>query len=1443
MIGYFEGPLGSGKTSRLLAQANQLLDTVPAASILILCSNHNRQAAFIEKLLAKRSTPLAELPVYTYAGFVRNALFNYWPLAEAEIAATLKQGACAIRPELSGMEDSELVLRWLLAQLRREAADSGGEPPYANFPGSDRHILKQIIRRLRLRSENQLSRKDMSDRSALLNEPCRPETAWLENRFDRVSYGLRTLDASKQLDVFHRLFTKDNVLSQQLKGGIKHLLVDDVDETIAAQQRFIEWLAPSLKTLILTADIDGGSRRGYLNAYPYDWQALKRLKPGETTVFTRKDAFYEAGQTLLSNWKNPEPFAPLPAVVQRFDDFITRVDMLERVVEDILALLENGANPGDFCLVLPKTDPLTVHRLANRLRRYGLPVQLLSGTKRPSDTPHCRGFIHLLQWARSRAWQSPLSPWEIKTVLTHVLRAHHWPEFTEADLDALVQAVHAHHRTLPETGLLPALDSLPVTLSTPAVDAYVRLGNWLEKAIVLPFDQLLYSAFTNLIAVFSDEQSAYGDLNRIIQSYLRQQGIYNGLESGLNISPSQTGHKPVSHGHFERWWLAQVKTGSVADTPDVAEAVQSDSLIIGTPQKIIDVEAYRPIQCWLDIGSREWARSDNAPLYNAWVHSAVWDGSDTAFSEEFNEAVIRTRAGHITRTLMLLATKQIRVYGSELDDLGFEQSNLLTPRLTATLEDTGAKQLERATLRPDQAPILAYRQGTMAISAVPGAGKTFVNVELLLELIESGVEPDRILVLTYMDSAAKTLLSRLKKKLTGITTKLPVVSTIHSLALRILTENDQALLVGALPEDMTLLDEYAKGEILSRIAAGTLPESARSVGDWQRAVERGIGHAKMFGLTAEIIRHQHKAMPECFRLVEFLPALQAYDEMLRQSGSVDFTDLILKAVRILSDYPDIREKYRKRFTYIIEDEAQDSSRLLQTFISLLGGESPNLIRTGDTNQSITTTFSSAEPAVFRDFIRNAQQVVTMDRSGRCAQEVMTLANFWMEAAAQQPGLGDAFEPVKMLAVADRNPSLFEPIQAQCFETARLEESWLIDRIGGFRYERPEASIAVLVRNNFEVNRITSQLQGAGIQAVGVNDSINAQPVFKGILSCLKLLAEPGSLAIQAEWRQWMTEAGLLPEELGDTAPIPEAASNATFTEVENETSLEELLSEEPLPTRVSIREWLDTSPLLYAQPASIPHEALRQWHYDLLEFSNQAAGANIGALVARIAERLCPEAADRSNGYLCALMAAEILEEHRQSNAPSHWQGNPVAADDWPSESPLETVIRRFEAFQRSWRGRKGFGELLSRQGSHVVQVMTLHKAKGQEFDIVFMPGLQADAFPHDSTAIRFDESDKLVRDLDRVVARENNIAFSAAYENQKRQEKIEEEARLVYVGLTRARCALFLSAHRQTLKYGKAKMTQPALAFQLLSAYLNKPANDAIASNIDQPSPQGQEV
>lgn len=1372
---YIEGPIGSGKTSRLLEETANLLMQHPASSILVLCSNHARQQAFIERLLKRVNMPLAQLPVYTYPGFVRNALFNYWPLAEAEITASLKSSKTRIRPELSGLEDSELILKWLLAKLRKET-EKQGQPAFADFPGNDGHIIKQIVRRLRLRSENQLTRQDMAHRSELLDEMCRTEVTWMERYFDLESYRLRVLDPNKQLDIFNGLLKKENALSDWLRRDIRHLIVDDVDETIVAEQRLIEFLAPTLETLILAADLDGGSRRGYLNAYPYDWEALKTLRNGQTITLTRQDPAFTAGQKLLYNWKRLDGFEPLSPFVQIHEHFITRVEMLDQVVDDLLTLLEEGRDPGELCLVLPKTDALSFYQLQSRLSRRGIPVQLLSGTKRPSDNPKCKAFLALLQWVNAPRWEQRPSRWEIKTVLTQILLLNQIPGMTPEMLDALVSAIHdygaLHQRQagdlLSALPIIPPPGELNLALPPLVLSRYGLLSQWLEQARTLSFENQLYAAFSQLLTRFSTEQYSYSDLNRIIQSYLRQKDIFEGLSQTSNNSWL------LDVDGFNRWWLEQVKSGTMADTPERPEAIRPDAIVIGTPQKIIDTELSRPIQFWLDVGSREWARSDNAPLYNAWVHSAVWDGSTAAFTEEFNEAVIRTRAGHITRTLMLLAGEQVRAYASELDDLGFTQTGLLKERLLTDTQQNASGKLQRATLREDQAPILKYRAGTMSISAVPGAGKTFVNVELLLELIERSVEPDRILVLTYMDSAAKTLLGRLKKKLAGISTKLPVVSTIHSLAFRILTENDHAILAGFLPEDMTILDDYGRAEILAQVAAATQPESAKSVGDWQRAIDRGINHAKTFDLTEAAIRAQLTRQHGSFRLAEFLPALGLYQQIMHQNGYLDFTDLITKAVSLLKHYPDIREKYQQQFAYIIEDEAQDSSRLLQEFIRLLGGEKPNLIRTGDTNQSITTTFSSADTSVFRNFIQSAEHQIQMDASGRCAPEVIALANDWITYAGTLPGLEQAFEPVQMRPVPGQNPELLYPPETRLFDLDAQEQDWLVEKITTIRETQPDCTLAVLVRRNEQVNQVTGLLHRAGIPAVSLTDQLNANPVFSLLLAYLKLLASPGDMELQKHWYKLLQETRLIEDD-------------------EHK------------------RRVLESVPLFYQDPVTLSDETLKQWVYDWRDFSRQAAGGNISNLIARLTDRFFESVADKSNGYLCALMAQDILNQFR----------------DTVHLSALEIVIDRFDAFQRSWRGKKGFSDVLSHHASGVVQVMSLHKSKGQEFDVVFMPFLQAEYFPHEIARLRFDEADRLIQDLDRIAAALNGQTTPepATYERDKKREKIEEEARLLYVGLTRAKRALFLSAHTQAAKFNRLRRIEPAALFEWAMRRWNRDA------------------
>lgn len=1362
------GPPGSGKTGQILTRADALMRSGQGPRMLILASNPMRQHAMAERWLARLEGPMGALPLYTFAGFVRNALFNAWPVVETRLARV--GGPPAIRPALGGMGDSEWLLRALLAQGRQHDAAF-----FAAFEGSDAALIKQLTRRLRLRAENRLSRRQMRLRALHRLEPCAEETAWMDQAFDRLCYHLRALDANKQLETFFGLLEDASPPAQRfastLRREIAHLLVDDVEETTAAQQAFVTWLAPSIETLTLSMDPDGGSRQGYLNAYPQGWQQLKTLGNASTTVLTRTDPLYENAQTLARNWRDvPEKAQPLGNRVQVRPMASTRLDMLDNVAADVIRWLEQGYAPGDMVVITPHDDALTRQALHTRLRQRGVPMQWLSGSDRPYDQPACRAYVTLLHWLNAPMWRIPLSPVEIRALLVHGLRVPGLDPVALHDLStqwALALAANARPQ-------------LPETLSTPCRQRLKGFLQWSARARDWSFETQLYRSFSEIISEFSSGNETFGAIQRVMESYVRQKALWEGLVAHGSLS------QKILAGGFERRWLTQVKAGVVADTPDTPIRPDPEALVVGTPQKIIDADMRRAIQVWLDASSRHWMRTDRAPLYDAAAYApdamAAFSHATAAEAPESppddtpsREAV---RAACLTRTLMALARERVIVYASELDDMGDPQavSDGLWARLrTDSAMPVDLQALKRPALRPDQRPILAYRQGTMAISAAPGAGKTYVNTALIVELIASGVPPQHILALTYMDSAARTLQNRLKALL-GPQTPLPVISTIHSLALRLLSEGDHGARVGffahdgADPTNTSILDDAGQDAVLSPLAARTCPQGL-APGTWQNALRRGIAHAKTFRLPPEALAQARVAPPYIARLRDFNAVYGAYEAQLAASGRVDFTGLILKAVELLERHDDVRHAYQARFTVLLEDEAQDSSALLQRLLALLGGDTPNLIRTGDPNQSITTTFSAADPQAFRAFVAQADHVVTLDRSGRCAPEIMALANAWLETLRADPAMADAFSPMTMRAVSPGegpvNPTLLRPLQAVWHEQEADEIAWLLAEATAFRQAHPGASVALLTLTNDQALAWAGHLQQAGIEAIAITDRLNGQGAFSLMLAYLRLLAAPGDCLLQVACYDALVAAHLTPSCATRRAFLHEHA----------------LMAQSPQAL------------------AALNDAFLAQWAYDLQDFVRDSLGCRITRLLTRLSDHLFRSAVDRSNGYLCALQAEKFLKT--QVEAP--W------SDTDASLSPLESVIQHFDALQRSPRRARAFSDLLhASTDDGFVRVMTLHKAKGQEFDLVMMPGLRADA-----ETFRVDEADKLIQAID---AARPDADETLLCRDRMRRQKQEERARLIYVGLTRARRALLLSGARLARnRYGKLSASEPARAFTML--------------------------
>ena len=363
--------------------------------------------------------------------------------------------------------------------------------------------------------------------------------------------------------------------------------------------------------------------------------------------------------------------------------------------------------------------------------------------------------------------------------------------------------------------------------------------------------------------------------------------------------------------------------------------------------------------------------------------------------------------------------------------------------------------MRKITYREDQTPIMEYKSGTMAVPAVPGAGKTFIVTRLVTELLENNISgKEKILILTYMNSAVNNFKGRIKKLLNekygedaeieeALTedeikelkrknkdtlrklTNSYEVMTIHSLATKIIKENPESAMLN---EEFMIADDAQRIIILNECIEKYLStekgrkyfyyfinyekavdkktkevnqEKARGFEEtWKQGffdlVTRSISKLKYNGITPDILNERVSEKGYKGIMVIVAPIYEMYCKKLKIHGLLDFDDLLINAYKIVRDDDAVREKLHKKYKYIFEDECQDSNEIQGKIIKLIGGKEPNIVRVGDINQSISGTFSESNPKFFRDFIESADCCHIMYMSNRSSKDILELANLLVD---------------------------------------------------------------------------------------------------------------------------------------------------------------------------------------------------------------------------------------------------------------------------------------------------------------------------------------------------------------------------------------------------------------------------------------------------------------
>lgn len=1176
-----------------------------------------------------------------------------------------------ILPNLVGLEVSQFLLKDILKHVEVKGYNS------------KKSLLHQIFRRYSLIVQNHLSNEQIQERSKILKESFAEDAELIIKKLLSSTLKSRSLDYLRQTLIFNHVYKHTDYFK-----NIKYLLVDDADEMTPVCFDFISYLKPQLKDWIICFDSLGSSRCGYLSA---DTSIeCKLIHLFNEDVQTDKNIFSQ-GEIIFSNI--------LENKHERLENFTLtslskRAEILDFAIEKIQNLFKKNVSARDITIITPLQDDMLRFTLEENLK-HSCNLMFLSGSEKLIDNPLVKASLGVLKLMLG----IEISEMDLRVILSDYL-------------------------------------GIPLKYCCPIFEGYKKTGGF--PHISLEFYNEKYQKFLEVFEEVKEKNIKLStkvfDLFYRLVDFADEAKInkFNFFIKQLRDFESVLGAKTVIERADEI--ITQIENSIIAENPSTTLEIGENDLVIATPQKIIDNKISSKYQFWLDVSHSDWVKTDTGPLYNAWVFQADWTKDE--YTVEDDIFLARQKTARILRKLLLLAEKHIWACSSLFDPSGVENLGGIEDYLAgeANVDDNNAKPVFKITPRDDQKPVLDYKKGSMAISAVPGAGKTTILLALIIKLIERGVIPTNIFVLTYMDSAARNFRERIKNMCPN-TTLLPNISTIHGLALKIIKENSNFERLN-LSADFEICDDTQRMRIIKSIGG---KNTKTEIDEFDRAIS--------------VLKLQEGDIdrPSGDKKIEkFKTFFKEYQAKLREANLIDYDDILIMSVKLLENNPDILEYYQNICEYIIEDEAQDSSGVQQRLIGLLSGKHKNLIRCGDINQAITTTFSNADVEGFRKFIAEADTTVEMNHSQRCTQDVMTLANNLVNFGNEI--LPKAFFTSYMQGVNGKNPESPNAIFSRIFENTFAERNFVLKEIKNILTRNKNATIGILLRNNYQVASWASFINDAGLKSITRSESLGQKGVFNTIFSILKFIQNPFDNEVVVSTYETLSDLGFYKQRL----QLEIRASEKPFIEKDGD---------------------------------DIESAALAQFLWDMQYWLNSST-LPLEELVIRIGLFYYTSDIEKSNVYLIAILVKRL-------NA----------------SGKFDLTLQRLEELAKkpTLSGFKFFSEEEDKDAMRgKVQIMTLHKSKGDEFEYVFLPEMAEKNLSIDVSKAKTKASTIFMEEV-----RAFNPSYKSKSELELREFNSEESLRLLYVAITRAQLKLYITTSAKAKGWGNKETEQePSVIF-----------------------------
>jgi DNA helicase-2/ATP-dependent DNA helicase PcrA len=710
-------------------------------------------------------------------------------------------------------------------------------------------------------------------------------------------------------------------------------------------------------------------------------------------------------------------------------------------------------------------------------------------------------------------------------------------------------------------------------------------------------------------------------------------------------------------------------------------------------------------------------------------------------------------------------------------------------------------------LNPQQREAVETTDGPVLILAGAGSGKTRVITYRIAYLIENrGVMADSILAMTFTNKAAQEMVERVDKLVGGLSVAKPVISTFHSFCVRVLRRDiEQLRIPSAVPgvppigltKSFVIYDEADQQQLVKSVMRRLGIDDKQTT---PRSVLSHISWAKNHMLDPQEVYLQ-SGDPKTEKVAHIY---EEYRKELRKANALDFDDLLLETVRLLKAVPAVRDYYNRRFQYVMIDEYQDTNRPQYELMLLLAGSHHNICAVGDEDQSIYS-WRGADIRNILEFEKDFPEakIIRLEQNYRSTQNILQAAsavvsnnlkrkgkNLWTSRQGgtkigyyeapdgENESLFAADYIAKYLREAiDQGETARAAVlyrtnsQSRLFEEAMRRYQLKYHVVGGFSfYERAEIkdmiSYLKVIHNPDDsislLRVINTPVRGLGrtsietVERVALETGLSlwgaiAEVVKRQLLPQRPLAALKGFTSLIEDGRAIL--GGTYAERLEETA-----RENA---EAEQDEAPEDLADDDTefSPDNFSfdfgsVEEdvpGIKSSPdIVAAQLDDVEAGRLRDSRQDAGATNAEAATASTADILKFLIDR---------TGYI------KLLEEENTPEADSRVENLRELVNAAMDSRDRGETLDQFLDHAALVSDADAYDEAAQ------ITLMTLHAAKGLEFPLVFLGGLEEGLFPHSRTFLQPDD--------------------------------IEEERRLCYVGMTRAMDTLILTRAVYRRRYG----------------------------------------